>query len=150
MIPFEYIMVYTTLFVNRFHLTVCLPISFLFTLWVFCFIKKTIWWLTLKIISILKTKSLNGIDVQVFIYCLGLLKEVDLLTVTDTNYYNIFGNVEEIYCAHYKFWENTLLPCLQKVRHNVLNNLCVVYLMCGCIVIGINWTQSVRPQWFDP
>ncbi|XP_065890036.1 pleckstrin homology domain-containing family G member 5-like [Dysidea avara] len=51
---------------------------------------------------------------NVFIYCMGSLKAVDLLMVEEANYYNIFGNVEEIYSAHYRFWENTLLPCLRK------------------------------------
>ena len=40
------------------------------------------------------------------------------MTSPDTlqvNYHNIFGHMRDLYEVHEKFWNTTLLPCLQKV-----------------------------------
>ena len=34
---------------------------------------------------------------------------------TQVNYHSIFGQMRDLYRAHSKFWNITLLPCLQKV-----------------------------------
>jgi hypothetical protein len=51
--------------------------------------------------------------INLFMRALELIRRQDLLT--EVNYHNIFGYMEEIYTAHEQFWSWTLQPCLEKV-----------------------------------
>jgi pleckstrin domain-containing family G protein 5 len=52
--------------------------------------------------------------INLFMRALELIRRQDLLT--EVNYHNIFGYMEEIYTAHEQFWSWTLQPCLEKTQ----------------------------------